>query len=156
MKQIGTIAKDTRAFYQIDMNVFTNIIVDLYEVISLMLYVCLTYLASSCIQQIIDDVQNDNPLLPQPNGSRLRKWKRNYCSIINFVQEIGNFFELALFFLITKQFFKFTIFLMDAVLNRLINENSTSFVLHILRPLQNTVLILMVVVTTQGMKTKAN
>ena len=131
-----------------------NVIVDWYECTSVVLFVCLTWMASNGIQHIIEDVRDNASELFQVAKLETRRWKRSYCLISNFIEEIDGFFELALFFLVIKQFFEFTVFIMDAVLNRLVEESFSSFGWHIVHPLQNVALLSMVVSATQNMKLK--
>ena len=81
------------------------LIVGLYEWLAITLFVILTWLASQSIQIIIDDVETFAPALHQTYDQRLKKWKRSYCLISNFVLEVKRFFELVLLQYITIQFF---------------------------------------------------
>ena len=82
---------------------------DLFECVTIVLFSCLTQLASMSIQTITDDVKS--PFQP----SKLMVWKRSYCATANFIRQIDDFFGGFLVILFTKQHIGFFIYLFSLI-----------------------------------------
>ena len=82
---------------------------DLYIYLSVILFVCLTSVASTGIQIIIEDVRFQAPKLHNEFGHRVRKWKHDYGLIHDFIEEIDAFFGPTLL-LFSGRMFAFFVF----------------------------------------------
>ena len=58
----------------------------------MILFTSLTWLASSSIQVIIDDVRNFNPMSDSATALRINKWKKSYFLILSFIEDIDRMF----------------------------------------------------------------
>ena len=134
----------------------SNLVVDFYEDVTIALFFVLTWMASMSIQIIIDDVQTCSLTLQQASCHQMMKWKRNYCSIINFVQGVGQFFDVALFLFIVKQFMLFFLFFILAVFFALLDGDKQTISYYVVHLLKNAALMSTVVCGSQIMKRKAD
>ena len=132
-----------------------NLVVDFYEDLTIALFFCLTWVASKSIQIIIEDVQSHSPSV-QPSGHRVMWWKRSYCLIINFVQAVGHFFEVALFLFVLKQFLLFFLFFVHSVFFTLFLGNSHLISFYVAHLLKNILLMSIIVFGSQNLKKKAD
>ena len=130
-----------------------RLIIDLYEGLAIALFFGLTWLASECIQLVTDDVETYSPALYVTYEQRLKKWKRSYCLISNFVEEIERFFETLLFQLIVRQFCLSFFFVSRIVIITVIRPDGFDQQLAVLLA-KNAVLTSAVIFGSQMMKQK--
>lgn len=84
---------------------------DFFEIFSINLFICLTQLACQNLQIIIEQVKGPS------RRPCITEWKRSYCSISSFIQEIDEFFACFLFILFAKLFCGIPTFLFSLAFN---------------------------------------
>ena len=82
---------------------------DLYIYLPVILFVCLTCVASKGIQIIIEDVQSNASMFHNESGHRVRKWRHSYGLIHDFVEEVDKFFGPVLLVYFARMFVIFVI-----------------------------------------------
>lgn len=100
-------------------NIFTAIgaqLTDLYIYLSVILFTCLTCVASDGIQIIIDDVPSQSLMFHSESSHRVRKWRRSYGLIYDFVEEVDRFFGPILLVFFARKFIVFVITVFQLIL----------------------------------------
>lgn len=128
------------------------IIGESYECFLVVLFVSLTWLANMSIQILIQDVQTDTVLLELIDNVVLN-WKRRYCIILEFIEEVNNFFGPALLIFISKYVIMFIVYSFMLV-NQFHYHVKSIFALGYM--IRNLFLILLLVIGTQKMKNKVS
>ena len=132
----------------------SNLVVDFYEDLTIALFFCLTWLASKSIEIIIDDVQTYSPALQQASSLRVLKWQRSYCLIMNFIQGVGQFFEVALFLFLLKQFLFLFFFFVHVVFYTFFLGNNRFISFYLMNILKNFLLMSAIIFGSHLMKKK--
>ena len=96
---------------------------DLYIYLSVILFVCLTCVASKGIQTIIDDVQSQTSIFHNESGNRVRKWRQSYGMIHDFIEEVDQFFGPVLLIFFARMFVIFVITVFQLTLVELKESN---------------------------------
>ena len=82
---------------------------EFYIYLPVILFVCLTYLASISIQATIEDVQFQFTKSPTESGYQAKQWKQTYGLIHDFIEGIDEFFGLILLLFFTRMFIFFVV-----------------------------------------------
>ena len=125
---------------------------ELYESFVVAAFVSLTWLASSGIQVLIDDVQSYRPILQGDVALRVRKWKRSYFLTLDLIEGLDQFFGPTLCVFISRQFIMFTIYTFSIPVLWIKKERVSHFSICYLT--RNIILMVMLVAATQRMKKK--
>lgn len=131
-------------------------LLELYECLTVALFFCLTWLASSSIQVIIDDVEDDSAAFHQASNLQIIKWSRSYCLVMNFIHHVNLFLELPLFIFILKEFIFLFVFLTSVVglMDNEASHNLDLYIFQVVYLIKNTTLFAMVIIGAQNMKRK--
>lgn len=70
----------------------------------MIIFVCLTWVASITIQGIIDEVEIQLTLIKDMSIQRIRKWRRIYFTTFDFIEEIDVFFGPVLLLIFMNSF----------------------------------------------------
>ena len=128
---------------------------DLYIYLPAILFVCLTCVASTSIQVIIEDVQTQIPKLDNRSGHRVRKWRQTYGVIHDFIEEIDLFFGPTLLVFFARMFIFFIISVFKLTLE-IINSNFGSSVQRIIYFAKVILYISMLAFRSHKMKQQVN
>ena len=132
------------------MYLMAKCLIELYECLSVALFFCLTWLASTSVQLIIDDVESYGSADCRTSKHRLMKWKQSYHSISSLVGEIGRFFETPLLVYFVKQFFLLSFLMINAMFEFYHERHEGMFVVFdVVQILRNFILMLLVVIGSQ-------
>ena len=93
------------------------------------LFLCLTYLVSLSIQEMVKDVQSQILKRPGRIGFLARKWKQSYGSIYDLIEEIDQFFGPILLLLFMQKFVFFVALAFRSIFD--IEDWSMSLVIHL-------------------------
>lgn len=83
---------------------------DFYEDFTLVCFTSLIWFASESIQAITEEVEPHTATTGDVSIDRIMKWKRNYLSVLELIEEIDGYFGPALLISFTTFFITTTIF----------------------------------------------
>lgn len=83
---------------------------DFYEDFTLVCFTSLIWFASESIQAITEEVEPHTATTGDVSIDRIMKWKRNYLSVLELIEEIDGYFGPALLISFTTIFITTTIF----------------------------------------------
>lgn len=69
----------------------------MYQILALILFVCLTWMASKMLDVLADQLTTDRMTLSGAISQRLQKWTHDYGLINDYIKEINDFFGTILF-----------------------------------------------------------
>ena len=121
----------------------------------IMAYFSLTWLVSMSIQVIIDEVKNSPHRTPADQQLAI-KWNRSYCLIINFVEEIDNFFGSVLLVYTGQLFFLGFQNSFQVIMSAVAKENLLNCVYPVSYIVKNVSILLLVIYGAQRMKKKVS
>ena len=127
---------------------------DFYEDLSTILFVNLTWLASMSLEGIAEEVQNAAQPFHDLAGHQVKKWKRTYCLIMNFVEEIDQFFGMFLLISFVKLYVTFFLFSFSAVVYMFTSKKRLVFMIVYL--IKNLVLMSVVIFASEQMRRKVS
>ena len=73
-----------------------------YQVMAVLFFVCLTWLASMMLDSLIDQLPADQVTANNDFGQQLRKWDHNFGLINDYIEEINGFFGPILLLALAK------------------------------------------------------
>lgn len=85
-------------------SVFGICLINQYQWLLLSLFVSFTWLVSTSIQVITGEVKDPLQLNHNATRSQILKWKRSYCLILDFTEEINQFFGIFFVISFVKEF----------------------------------------------------
>ena len=139
--------------FLISLSVIGNVMGHLSECFLVNFFVFLTCVASMSIQSIIQDVGKYLPPTEIEAYERVARWKRNYHSILGFIDEIDSVFGPALLILITKQFIMFVMWSFSIVISWARQESIYNYIVLIITDI---VLMALLILGSQQMKNQAS
>ena len=123
----------------------------------IMAYFSLTWLVSTSIQLIIDEVKNSAQVNHTSGDQQLAiKWNRNYCLIFNFTEEIDNVFGSVLLLFIGRQFFLCFDNSFQIIISAVQTKDISSCMFEFSFIGNNTLLLLLIIYGAQRMKNKVS
>ena len=126
---------------------------NLYEWLTVSLFILLTWLASMSFQVMIDEVKT-RPPIQQGASSQLMKWHQSYCSTLNLIRAIEEFFGAFLFISFAKQFVLLNYYLFDITVYWSVNESDRFPAVSIAFLISSIVPVLMIIYASQNMRKK--
>ena len=138
----------------VDFKVMARVLNELYECLLAILFTFLTWLASLSIQVVTEQVESySSPFDYEAGRLVIIKWRQSYTAILNFVQDVEEFFGPALLVLTAKQMVLFVVYMFSVFSQMSFMQQMRIFAVTQL--LRNFFFMSLLVVASQKMKENA-
>lgn len=127
---------------------------DVHQALVVALFVILAWVASSSVHQITEDIRNGSEVFSSSGAPRAMGWRRSYCAVFDFVQEIDRFFGPILFVYIGIHYVSIGVMSFDLFIVSLKGEQvELNILLYVLK---TAILMTVIIFGTRNMGNKAS